>query len=68
MCLYLKFRLANCEACNKFTNLRENRLNKMAKEMNLKQHRFQGFLPKEISRSSIYMNLLPQQRKKGNVE
>ena len=31
-CLYLKFRLANCEAWDEFTNPQENRLNNMAKE------------------------------------
>ena len=32
-CLYLEFRLANCEARDEFTNPRENRPNKMAKEI-----------------------------------
>ena len=51
-CLYLKFRLANGKAWDEFTNPRENRSNKMAKEMNSKQHRFRAF--PEISRSLMY--------------
>ena len=35
-CLYLEFRLANCEAWDEFTNPRENRPNKMAKEITFK--------------------------------
>ena len=51
-CLYLEFRLANCEDWDEFTNPRENRPNKMAKEMHSKQQKFRGF--PEISRSFIY--------------
>ena len=34
--IYLKFRLANCEAWDEFTNPPENRPNKMAKEIAFK--------------------------------
>ena len=49
----LKFRFASYEALDEFTNAQENRLNKMAKEMNSNQHIFQ-VLP-EISQSFIYI-------------
>ena len=57
--------MANCEDWDEFTNPRENRPNKMAKEMLSKQHEFRSF--PEISRSFIY-TYSHSKEKNGNVE
>ena len=44
-------------------NLQENRPNKMAKEMNSKQHRFQGFL--EISHLSYLHIATAKEKRQG---
>ena len=52
ICLHLKFRVANCEAWDEFTDTLNRPKYKMAKEMRSKQHKFQSF--QEISQSFIY--------------